>query len=261
MPQPLIVRACLLPAAVLLPLSACASEAPSTAAEGSGTPRPSASASPTGTPSTAPAAPATPSPTPSASSTRKRTRAELKGALLTLKDLPGGFEIEQGGGDDGTRVSSSKKDCAPLVRLMNSQTLAGSRAQAEVSFSGGQEGPFIDESLDAMGTAQAARAFIGKYRSAVKACGSISVSFPGVGASSFAVREISFSDLGDDTFAARFRAKGGPLEGLEFIQAGVQSGDIVVGTSVLGLDGADAEAATEDAVKKVAKKLGTSGSI
>lgn len=202
----------------------------------------------------------TPAPSPSASAVT-RTSAELRGALLTLKDLPAGFEVEKGGGGDGTRVSSSTKDCAPLVRLMNSERLTGSRAQAEVSFSGGQEGPFIDESLDALGTEQAARAFVGKYRSAVKACRTVRVSFPGVGSSSFAVREISFGRIGDDTFAARFRAKGGPLEGLELIQAGVQSGDIVVGTSLVGLDGPDAEAATEDAVKKAVKKLGTSGSV
>jgi len=191
----------------------------------------------------------------------QRTSAQLKKALLGLKDLPAGFEVDRSGGDDGTKVSSSKKACAPLVRLMNSATLTGSRAQADASFSGGQEGPFVDETIDAMGTAQAARVFVQEYRTTVKACSSVRVSIPGAGSSNVAVREVSFGKIGDQSFAARFRAEGGSLEGLEIIQVGVQSGDVVVGVTAVGLEGPDAEAATDDAVKKAAKKLGTAGSI
>lgn len=190
----------------------------------------------------------------------QRTSAQLKNALLVLKDLPAGFEVEKSGEDDGTKLSSSKTACAPLVRLMNAATLPGSRVQATASFSGGQEGPFIDETLDGMGTAQAARAFIQKYRASAKACSSVRASVPGVGSSNVAVREVSFSRMGGETFAARFRAEGGPLDGLEFIQVGVQVSDVIVGVTAVGLDGPDVEAATEDAAGKARKKLGATGS-
>jgi len=169
--------------------------------------------------------------------------------------------VDKTSGDDGAKISSSKAACAPLVRLMNTTKLSGSIAEAQISFSGGQEGPYVDENLDALATKQAAGAFVNGYRQAVKACRSVTVRLPGFGSSSMDVREVSFAKLGDDTFSARFRATGGELEGLEFIQVGVQSGDVVIGMNFLGLEGPDAEIATEDAVNKIETKLGTSGSI
>lgn len=260
MPRLSSLRRLLLPVALVLAMASCA---------GGGTNRPAggASGSPSTTASSTPSSPSsqpTTTPTPLVSpppTAVKRTSAQLSKALLALKDLPAGFEVDKGGGDDGTTISSSKKTCAPLVRLMNSTKVAGSKAQANRSFSGGQDGPFVDETLDAMGTGSAARAFVENYRAAVNDCRSVRVSVPGVGSSDVAVRKISFAKIGDDTFAARFRAKGGPLEGLEIIQAGVQSGDVVVGVTAIGLDGPDAEAATQDAATKASQKLGTSGSI
>lgn len=253
-------RSCLLPVALLVALAGCSGE---DGARPAGVPtgtQPTTTASSAAASASPPAAAPSPSPSASASAV-ERTSSQLKGALLALKDLPAGFEVDKSSGDDGTTMSSRKGSCSSLVRLMNSAKPAGSRAQAQRSFSGGQDGPFVDESLDAMGTPQAARAFVEKYRAAVKACSTVRVSIPGVGSSNVAVREISFGKIGDDTFAARFRAKGGPLDGLEIIQAGVQSGDILVGVTAVGLDGPDAEAATEDAVKKASQKLGTSGPI
>lgn len=255
MPQHFSLRMGLLPPALLLALAGCSGQ------ETSPPPAESTSASPTAPTPAPPATTPSPSPTPTPSAVR-RTSAQLKSALLGLKDLPAGFEVEKSGGDDdGTKVSSSKKACAPLVRLMNSDTVAGSRAQAERSFSGGQEGPFVDETLDAMGEAQAARTFVQDYRTSVKACRSVRVSLAGVGSSDVAVRELSFGKMGGETFAGRFRAEGGALDGLEIIQVGVQAGDVVVGVTTVGLGGPDAEAATEDAVHKARKKLGTAESI
>jgi len=81
------------------------------------------------------------------------------------------------------------------------------------------------------------------------------------GTSTLQVREISFASAGDSSFAARFSATKGALEGFELIQAGAQSGDVLVGMTFVGLDPAEAEQATQDAVAKVEDKLGTSGSI
>jgi hypothetical protein len=203
-----------------------------------------------------------PTPAPSTSApVRTRTAAELRSGRLSLKDVPPGLEVDKAAGDDGATLSSPKSACKPLVRIMNAAKLPGSTAQAEISFSGGQDGPFIDENLDAMGTKQAAGAFLDNFQKAVQACRSVNVRLSGAGSSKMDVREISFAKIGDDTFAARFRATGGDLEGLEIIQVGVQSGDVVVGMSLVGLDGPDAEAATKDAVKKVERKLGTAASI
>jgi len=46
---------------------------------------------------------------------------------------------------------------------------------------------------------------------------------------------------------------------LEVLQVGAQSGDVVVGMSFMSTDPSDAQSATEDAVSKVDKVLGTGG--
>ncbi len=177
--------------------------------------------------------------------------------------MPAGFEVESaaGGENDGGKASSSRTECSALVRLLNATKVPGSRADAQVSFSGGQDGPFVDESLDALGTAQAARSFVADSRAAVKNCRSLSLTIDGVGTSTLQVREISFASAGDSRFAARFSATKRALEGFELIQAGAQSGDVLVGMTFVGLDPAEVEQATQDAVAKVEDKLGTSGSI
>lgn len=235
-----------------------ASSAPSipAASPSSAVPTATASRSPSATPS--PSARRSPSAT-----TTNRTAAELRKALLGLKDVPAGFEVESaaGGENDGGKASSSRTECSALVRLLNATKVPGSRADAQVSFSGGQDGPFVDESLDALGTAQAARSFVADSRAAVKNCRSLSLTIDGVGTSTLQVREISFASAGDSRFAARFSATKRALEGFELIQAGAQSGDVLVGMTFVGLDPAEVEQATQDAVAKVEDKLGTSGSI
>lgn len=237
------------PAAPLPSPSAPASQSASAPASQSASASASASASGS----------AAPAPTPPA--TKKRTVAELRKALLGLKDVPAGFEVESGSTGGGGKASSGKSECAPLVRLLNASQVPGSRAAAQVSFSGGQAGPFVDESLDALGTAKTAGDFVGSYRSAVRKCRTISLRIDGAGTSPLEVREISFADVGDTSFAARFRASRGDLAGFELIQAGVQSADVLIGMTFVDLDPTVAEAATQDAVKKVEDKLGTSGGI
>jgi len=210
--------------------------------------------------STAGSASPSTSPAPSGRTT-KRTASELRKALLSLKDVPPGFELEPDpGGDEAVQASSSRSGCQALVRLLNAATVPGSKAEAQVSFSGGQEGPFVEETLAALGSTTTAQAFVTGFRSAVQTCRTVSLTVDGLGTSPLSVREISFADLGDASFAVRFRASKGALAGFELIQVGVQSADVVVGTTFVGLDPADAAVATQDAVDKVKKKLGTSGS-
>ena len=83
---------------------------------------------------------------------------------------------------------------------------------------------------------------------------------PGAGAAALAVPEISFAEVGDDSFAARFSAGAGPLEGLEIIQVGAQSGSVVLGMAFIGFHPSDAEAATQHAMDKLKDQLGATGS-
>ncbi len=236
---------------------------PSPAGATSEASQPTPAASTTSSPSAPSSSPApTKKPEPPASTAKARTSAQLGKALLSLKDIPPGFERDTSGAsqEDG-KLSSKKKECAPLVRLMNADKLPGSVANASVTYSGGQDGPFIDENLDALGTAPKAAAVINDYRKAVKDCREVTLSLPGAGTSALNVREISFAKIGDNSFAARFQAEQGPLAGFELIQVGIQSKDIVVGMGFVFTDPADAEAATDDAVAKVQDILGQGGAI
>lgn len=105
-----------------------------------------------------------------------RTKAQLRKALLTLTDVPAGFELISGGKDDGAKASSSSAKCAPLVRLLNQKTMPGSLARATVSFSGGEDGPALDQTLDAAKSAAAAAGSIASYRNAVKNCDAVTYS-------------------------------------------------------------------------------------
>ncbi len=247
----------------LLALSGCASKSAPTASTrpGSAAVSPSASAVPT-TPAPAPAttAPATPS-RPATPTTAPRTSAGLKKALLSIEDLPPGFEVDpsgSGGGKNDGAVTSIRPACAPLVTILQEEIPASSLAHAGTSFSGGQDGPAIDQSLDSFSSPAAAASFIAGYRRAVQACSEVQLQVLGVGRSTVSVR-VSFGTAGDSLFAARLTAPPGPLEGLEVLQVGAQSGDVVVGMSFMSTDPSDAQSATEDAVSKVEKVLGTGG--
>lgn len=212
-------------------------------------------------PAPATTAPATPS-RPATPTTAPRTAAGLKKALLSIEDLPPGFEVDpsgSGGGKNDGAVTSIRPACAPLVTILQEEIPASSLAHAGTSFSGGQDGPAIDQSLDSFSSRAAAASFIAGYRRAVQACSEVQLQVFGVGRSTVSVRPVSFGTAGDSLFAARLTAPPGPLEGLEVLQVGAQSGDVVVGMSFMSTDPSDAQSATEDAVSKVDKVLGTGG--
>lgn len=220
------------------------------------------------TPSTSAAAsasPAQPSPSaPSASasaspSRKPPTEAQLRKALLSLKDVPPGFEKLPDDDEGGGRLSSKDADCTPLTKLLNAETLPGSQGTAGVAFSGGADGSYVQEDLDAMASATAAETVVDDYRKAVKACDRVRLSLPGIGSSSVDVASISFADVGDKSFAARFTADGGALEGFELIQVASHTGSVVVAIAAIGLFPEDAEAAAQDAVEKVEDRLGKEG--
>jgi hypothetical protein len=142
------------------------------------------------------------------------------------------------------------------VRLSNTERPPGSTAFAEAAFSGGQAGPFVTETLDALGSARRVTALIADYEDAVRACRSLTLTVPGQGRSTFAVRVVRAPETSSPTFAARFSATGGALEGLEltFVLAAVE--DVVVTTTFVGATPEDVEGGAGLAVDKAVEVLG-----
>jgi hypothetical protein len=208
--------------------------------------------------STPPSSSTTSTAAPTATQASPRTVAELKSALLALDDLPSGFAIEpaDGGGADNGSSSSTDPKCAALVKLTNAKVAPGSRGSANVSFSGGQDGPFVDESIDALGSADAVVALQASFKSAVMACPRLVVTIPGQGSSTMKVAEVSAPKFGDHPFAARVTAIGGPLAGLEMTQVISGVRDVVVSISFVSAVPDDVDGGAEAAVGKAEDVLG-----
>jgi hypothetical protein len=221
---------------------------------GSSTPTTSAQSS---TPATSSTPPGTPTATPISSAPVKRTAAELTKALLALSDLPTGFAVEP---DDTSGVSGafSSKDakCRTLVKYLNANEAPGSKATAARSFSGGQEGPYIDFGLDAMGSSKAVTALQQSFRTAVNTCKKVTLRVSGLGTSPMEVREISAPQFGEHPFAFRLTGTSGPLQGREFTMATTGLNDVVLSVGVLGGQPGELDGAAEAAVTKARKVLG-----
>jgi hypothetical protein len=233
-------------AAVAVGVSACGGGSGQTAATSSspGTTGPTSSVRPTN-----PAVTAQPGP---------RTVVDLESALLELKDLPPGFAITPAGagGDDSGAVSSKDPKCAPMVNLTNPDHPPGSKASAKVSFSGGQNGPFFDESIDSLSSADAVKALQGSLRSAVAACTQLTMTIPGLGSSTMTVAEVTAPTVGDHPFAVRMTGISGRMKGLAVTQvtSGVQ-GAVVSVIFVLAKP-QDVDGASKAAVGKAQDVLG-----
>lgn len=237
---PLLITAV---AAVAVGLSACGGASGKSATTSPSAPNASASTIPTTTQTASP---------------MMRPESKLKAALLGLSDLPSGYAIEAADGSGGGDGSASSKDhaCAPLVKLINLKTAPGSKSSASVSFSGGQDGPFVDESIDALGSTDAVKALQASFKSAVAACHKVTITIPGQGSSTMKVAEVSAPKSGDHTFAARMTATGGPLEGLEITQVTAGVKDVVVSLTFIAAFPEDVDAGTESAVGKAQEVLG-----
>ncbi|WP_343979788.1 hypothetical protein [Kribbella koreensis] len=205
-------------------------------------------------PSTTPA-PTTPSVTQSAPVPAARTKAELTKALLELPDLPSGFSIDNSPDEaDDTKLSSTDARCKDLVLLFNAKTPPGAKVVATRSFTGGQQGPFFDEELDAMGSPAAATALLNRTRAAIRSCKSAKLTVPGTGSSTVEVSEISVPKAGTGPVGGRFVADGGPLDGGEVLFGFTGIGDVVLAMSFDTPDVLDG--ALGDAAAKAIKVLG-----
>jgi hypothetical protein len=144
-----------------------------------------------------------------------------------------------------------------LVRLLNAASAPGSKASVVRSFSGGQDGPFIDESLDAMGSAAAVARLQSSLRAAVAACSKLTLAIPGQVRSTVVVRQVSAPKVGTGPFALRLTAAGGPLDGLEVAMVTTGIDDVVLGMTFVAAAPEDVDGATGDAADKAKRVLGT----
>jgi hypothetical protein len=243
-----------LAAGLTLTLVACGGDSdPNTAASPSSTP--SATPTPTATsstPSVVPTTPSAPAPAP-------RTKAMLTKALLALEDLPPGFAIDPDvvSGDDGTKLTSSNAKCAKLVQLFNADTSPGAKIAVTRGFSGGQDGPFVQETLEAMPSATATTALLATIKAAIKACTKAKLTISGAGSSTMVITEVAAPKAGTSPVAVRFSADGGQLDGLEviFVFAGLD--DVLLS---MNFDFPDIAEGTLAAAAKATKVLGTAKS-
>ncbi|MET9274810.1 hypothetical protein [Kribbella sp. NPDC003557] len=222
-----------LAAALTLSLAACGGEDEKAAAgPPATTPTPSATAS-------TPVAPVT------------RTSAELTKALLELADLPSGFtEDKEEADEDSKPFSSPSSRCKTLVKYLNATKAPGSKASVARTFTGGQEGPYIDFGLDSMTTAEKVADLRDSYAEAVESCTKVTLKTDGAGSTSMKVETITAPEYGAKPFAFRLTGTSGPKRGLEYAAVVTGVDDVIVSVGVLAGQGTELDAATEAAVTK-----------
>ena len=246
------VIATVVTAGLALSLVACGGGSKSTGATSPSTAPVSTPAS-TPTPATSSSAPSNVPTTPAAPA--PRTKAELTKALLALADLPPGLAIDPDTSDDGSRLSSTNSHCATLVKLFNADTAPGAKVSVTRLFSGGQQGPFVEEDLDALSSPAEVTKLLATTRAAIRSCRQVKLTIPGEGTSPMQVSEVAAPKAGTTPVAVRFAATSGPLEGLEVTFAMAGLGDVVLAVNVD--DPTDLEGATTAAAEKATKVLGT----
>ena len=220
-----------LAAALTLSLAACGGEGEKAAAGPPAT-------TPTPTAST-PAAPVT------------RTSAELTKALLELADLPSGFTEDKEEADEGSKpFSSPSSRCKTLVKYLNATKAPGAKASVARTFTGGQEGPYIDFGLDSMSTAEKVADLRDAYAEAVESCAKVTLKTDGAGSTSMKVETITAPAYGSQPFAFRLTGSSGPKRGLEYAAVVTGVDDVIVSVGVLAGQGTELDAATEAAVTK-----------
>jgi hypothetical protein len=198
----------------------------------------------------------TPTPTPIATASTPaapvtRTTTELTKALLELADLPTGFAEDKDETDqDAKPFSSSSSRCKTLVKYLNATKAPGSKASVARTFTGGQEGPYIDYGLDAMGTADEVTDLRDAYAEAVDSCAKVTLKTDGAGSTSMKVEKITAPQYGSKPFAFRLTGTSGPKRGLEYAAVVTGVDDVIISVGVLAGQGTELDPATEAAVTK-----------
>lgn len=188
------------------------------------------------------------------------THKQLAAALLALKDMPAGFSVEPKDNSAQPVASSSNPRCAAFVKLTNASHLPGGMASADVSFSGGQDGPSIDESLDALPSVAAAVKAQKMVSSAFGSCGAVKLAIPGAGTVSVKVATVSAPDAGQDPVAARMSVTSGPAAGFEATTVVTRVDGVLLSMTFVAATADDLDGATHAAVDKAQSVLGSPSS-
>jgi hypothetical protein len=176
---------------------------------------------------------------------------------MALGDLPSGFAVEPDSSSSGNPKATSKNPkCASFVHLSNLDTAPGSKASAHISFSAGQAGPYIDQSLDALGSVAKVAALQASLKSAVSACDQVTLSVPGAGTSTVTVRSVNPPKFGTNPQAVRLTATGGPLNGMEITMVTTGVADTIMSLNFIAATPDDIDGATSASVDKATTTLG-----
>ncbi|MFF1817573.1 hypothetical protein ACFVWG_09765 [Kribbella sp. NPDC058245] len=180
-----------------------------------------------------------------------RTEADLTKGLLELTDLPSGFSREDDAEDDGSKpFTTPSSRCKTLVKYLNASEAPGSQATVSRSFSGGQEGPYIDFGFDALGSVAKVASLREKYADAVSSCPKVTMRVEGEGSTTMEVDELTAPAYGTAPFAFKLTGVSGPKRGLEFTALITGVNDVMLSISVLAGDEAVLDAAAEAAATK-----------
>lgn len=184
------------------------------------------------------------------------SKADLKSVVLTLDDMPAGYAVdtdedEESEDDDFT---SGDPGCKELVDSTDGDKYK--LDEAEASFTQGDFGPFVAESVTTTKPGKADDS-LSEGRRALDSCGSY-LSGQGDDAVKFKVGRLSFPNLGDETLAYSLtgEASGFPFSGQIVV---IRFGDNIVFLSALGIgdakvDSTDLEAIARTAAQRVTDK-------
>ena len=181
------------------------------------------------------------------------SKVELKSVLLSIDDMPTGFAVDPDPSDDedDDDFTSGDPGCKALVE--SSEDDKNKVADKDASFTQGDFGPFVSESVSIVKKGTASDGFA-DARDGLGKCKSY-VAGKGDDAAKFKVGAMSFPNLGDETLAYQLsgEASGFPFTGhIVAVRLGdniVFLSGVAIGTSAL--DPSTFEKIARAAVKKV----------
>lgn len=184
------------------------------------------------------------------------TAARLKPALLVVKDLPTGYQADPSGESNDTGGLSSKDaGCTSLVKIMNANQPTGTLAFAKTGFTGGSNGPLVNEEVDGMASAQAAQASLDQLARAAKTCTTVQMPVSAGSLSAGHLTVIPAPHLGDKATAFRVSITSGTAAGLSIAIVGVATGRVIVGMTFALAKSTDVDSMTTLAVDKAKAAL------
>jgi hypothetical protein len=185
---------------------------------------------------------ATPAPVPAATQAPTRDPSGLTAALLTVEDLPLGFQAQDGAGD------AVALGCAGIDGVYLS---AGAADHAAASFAHSLTPAFVNETISRR-PGGAAAAALAAFGAAAKDC----ARFAGPDGTAYRVAAVTLPRYGDGSAAVRVTS--GLTEGREVELAAVRLGDTVIAVAAAGTGDGDADL-TKTVVDRALAKLARTG--